>query len=168
MLGAVRRKLLKETQGSGGTQVLSSPLQLGALGADVPCVFRATVQLRLVGQEREVEGLRPQVLEVVAAAAAEGDLQTHPKGTCHCRKHKGPGQEPMQRNRTYKGSFFMACEARLLLRATWDGPPEPPRHHLCGSPDPRGSGVRRCLSPPHSQSLQTFAELNYILILSLS
>ena len=73
MLGAVRRKLLKETQGSGGTQVLSSPLQLGVLGADVPCVFRARAQPRLVGQERETEGLRLQVLEVVAAAAAEGD-----------------------------------------------------------------------------------------------
>lgn len=55
------------------TQVLSSPLQLGALGADVPCVFQATVQPRLVGQEQEVEGLHPQVLEVVAAAVAEGD-----------------------------------------------------------------------------------------------
>lgn len=44
--GAVRRKLLKETQGSGGTQVLSSPLQLGALGAGRPCSLSATVQLR--------------------------------------------------------------------------------------------------------------------------
>ena len=151
MLGAVRRKLLKETQGSGGTQVLSSPLQLGVLGADVPCVFRARAQQRLVGQEQEAEGLRPQVLEVVAAAAAEGDLQTHPKETCHCWEHKRPGQEPTQRNRTYKGSFFTACEARLPLWATW-GASEPPRHRSCGSPDPRGSGVGRCLSPPHSPS----------------
>lgn len=52
---------------------MSSPLQLGVLGADVPCVFRARAQPRLVGQERETEGLRLQVLEVVAAAAAEGD-----------------------------------------------------------------------------------------------
>lgn len=118
---------------------MSSPLQLGVLGADVPCVFRARAQLRLVGQEREAEGLRPQVLEVVAAAVAEGDLQTHPKGTCHCREHKGPGQEPMQRNRTYKGSFFTACEARLPLRATW-GAPEPPRHRSCGSPDSPAQG----------------------------
>ena len=52
---------------------MSSPLQLGVLGADVPCVFRARAQQRLVGQERETEGLCLQVLEVVAAAAVEGD-----------------------------------------------------------------------------------------------
>ena len=55
------------------TQVLSSPLQLWALGADVPCIFQARAQPRLAGQEQEVAGLHPQVLEVAAAAGAEGD-----------------------------------------------------------------------------------------------
>lgn len=57
VLGAARIKILKETQGSRVTQVLSSPLQLVALGVDVPCIFQARAQPRLVGLEREAEGL---------------------------------------------------------------------------------------------------------------
>lgn len=43
---------------------------------DVPCIFQAREQLKLVGLEQEVEGLHLQVVVVAAAAAAEGD-------TCH-------------------------------------------------------------------------------------
>lgn len=78
VLGAARRKILKETQGSQGTQVSSSPLQLLAPGMDAACLFQARGRRWLVGLEQEVEGLRPRavVAVVVAAAAAVGH-------TCH-------------------------------------------------------------------------------------
>lgn len=50
---------------------LVSPLQLVALGVDVPRVSQTRVRPRLVGLEQEVEGLRLRV--AAAAAAAEGD-----------------------------------------------------------------------------------------------
>lgn len=80
---------------------MSSPLQLWALGADVPCVFQARAQPRLVGQEQEVEGLHPQVLEVVAAAVVEGDLQTHAKGTCHSWARAHAEKQDLQRKFLY-------------------------------------------------------------------
>ena len=83
------------------TEVLSSPLQLWALGADVPCVFQARAQPRLVGQEQEVEGLHPQVLEVAAAAVVEGDLQTHAKGTCHSWARAHAEKQDLQRKFLY-------------------------------------------------------------------
>lgn len=78
VLGAARRKILKETQGSRGTQVSSSPLQLLAPGMDAACLFQARGRRRLAGLEQEAEGLRLRavVAVVVAAAAAVGH-------TCH-------------------------------------------------------------------------------------
>lgn len=50
------------------------PLQLPALGVDAACILRARGRLRLVGLEREAEGLHQRA--AAAAAAAEGH-------TCH-------------------------------------------------------------------------------------
>lgn len=72
---------------------MSSPLQLVALGVDVPCVSQARARQRLVGLEQEVEGLH---LQLAAAAAAGGDLQTHPRVTGHCWKHAGLGKSPLR------------------------------------------------------------------------
>lgn len=96
VIGAARRKILKETQGSRGTPVSSSPLQLLALGVDAACIFQARGRPRLAGLEQEVEGLHLRVAEAAAAVAVEGHLQTHPRGTCHCRKHRGLGKSALR------------------------------------------------------------------------
>ena len=63
---------------------------------DAACIFQARGRPRLVGLEQEAEGLHPWAAEAVAAAAAEGHLQTQPRGTRHCWKRKGLGKSPFR------------------------------------------------------------------------
>ena len=146
MLGAVRRKILKETQGSGEHKSCHRHSSCGRWARTFPVSSR-------LGRSRGWWA-RSRRWRASIRRCWRWRLLLWRRGICkHTQKELvTPGPGPMQRNRTYKGSFFMACEAQLPLRATWGGPLEPPRHCSCGSPEPRGSGVGRCLSPPHSPS----------------
>lgn len=148
--GSVGREILKRKEAE--KHVLSSPLQPVALGVDVPCTWQARVRLRLVGPEQEVEGLHLQVAAAVAAAAAvEGDLQTHPRGTRHCRK-QALGKEPVRRRMTREVIFSMAgnqCGPEgLTATVVHTGPVclnlQATAHVAC--PDQSGGGGGGCLN----------------------
>lgn len=102
---ACEKKILKREEAE--ERVLSSPLQLVALGVDVPCICQARVRPRQVGLEQEVEGLHLRAVVAAAAAAVEGDLQTHPRVTRHCWK-QGLGKEPVRSRTTQEVIFSMA------------------------------------------------------------
>lgn len=75
---AVRRKILKETQEAEECVCQSFPAAGGDAGSGAPSSPRARARPGRVGLEQEAEGLRLQ-----EAAAAAGDLQTHPRVTGH-------------------------------------------------------------------------------------
>lgn len=156
----------KETQGSGRNTSLVIPTPAGGTGRGRPLCLSGCGAAEAGGPGAGGGGLRPQVLEVVAAAAGGGGICKHIQKELVIAGLQGAWAEPMQKQ-DLKRSFFMACEARLLLRATWGGPPEP---HVTTCVAPLTHAARGCrrVSESYSQSLQTFAELNYILILSLS